>query len=91
MAIDAARFVDCIDNDVEPELNAAAAAGIAETILGGYESAARGEEVPLPLPQRLAAGLNGVGRFPNSVVPSETWITVVPAQAGTHPNVHVEE
>ena len=51
MVIDAAHFVDCIDNDVEPELNAAAAAGIAETILGGYESAARGEEVSLPLPR----------------------------------------
>ena len=51
MAIDAAHFIDCIDNDVEPELNAAAAAGIAETILGGYESAARGEEVSLPLPR----------------------------------------
>jgi predicted dehydrogenase len=51
MAIDAAHFVDCIDNDVEPDLNAAAAAGIAETILAGYESAARGEEVSLPLPR----------------------------------------
>ena len=39
MVIDAAHFVECIDNDVEPDLNAAAAAGIAETILGGYESA----------------------------------------------------
>ena len=45
MVMDAAHFVDCIDNDVEPDLNAAAAAGIAETILAGYESAARGEEV----------------------------------------------
>ena len=51
MVIDAAHFVDCIDNDVEPDLNAAAAAGIAETILAGYESAARGEEVSLPLPR----------------------------------------
>ena len=51
MEIDVAHFVDCIDNDREPEMNAAVAASLTETILAGYVSAARGEEVRLPLPR----------------------------------------
>lgn len=51
MAIDVAHFIDCIDNDRESELNAAAAASLTETILAGYVSAARGEEAWLPLPR----------------------------------------
>ena len=69
-AIDSAHFVDCIDNDVEPDLNAAAAAGIAETILAGYESAARGEE-GLAAPAASLASCSRAGRF-RPVVPAKS-------------------
>ncbi len=51
MADDVAYFLDCIENDREPELNAVAAASIVEVILAGYASAARDEPVSLPLPR----------------------------------------
>ena len=51
MDADVAAFVDCIDGGREPDMNAKAAAPLVETILAGYESAARGEPVDLPLPR----------------------------------------
>ena len=49
---DVATFVDCLERDREPEMNARAAAPLVEVILAGYVSAARGEAVRLPLPRR---------------------------------------
>ena len=51
MEDDVAHFLDCIEDDREPELNAVAAASIVEVILAGYASAARDEPVGLPLPR----------------------------------------
>ena len=51
MKDDVAHFLDCIENDREPELNAVAAASIVEVILAGYTSAARDEPASLPLPR----------------------------------------
>ena len=49
---DVATFVDCLERDREPEMNARAAAPLVEVILAGYVSAARGEAVRLPLPRQ---------------------------------------
>lgn len=49
MARDVAAFVDCIEQGREPEMNAAAAASILEVIFAGYLSAARRQEIALPL------------------------------------------
>ena len=46
---DANHFVDCIENEEESEMNAAAAAHLTEILLAGYKSAATGEVVDLPL------------------------------------------
>ena len=52
MAEDVAAFVDCIEQDREPEMTARVAAPFTEVILAGYASAARGEKVRLPLPRK---------------------------------------
>ena len=44
-AADIHRFVDCIEQDREPEVNARAAVHHVEVIMAGYASAARGETV----------------------------------------------
>ena len=51
MADDVAAFVEAIDSGAQPDMNARAAASLTEVILGGFVSAARGEEVSLPLPR----------------------------------------
>ncbi len=51
MADDVAAFVEAIDTGVQPDMNARTAASLTEVILGGFISAARGEEVTLPLPR----------------------------------------
>ena len=51
MDLDVAAFIDCIEEGREPDVNAGVAASLTEVILGGYVSAARGEEVALPLPR----------------------------------------
>ena len=51
MADDVAAFVRAIDDGVQPDMNAKRAAALTEVILGGFISAARGEEVSLPLPR----------------------------------------
>ena len=48
---DVAEFIDCIEQGREPEMNAKFAARFSEVILAGYISAARGEQVNLPLPR----------------------------------------
>ena len=48
---DVAAFIECIESGAEPEMNPRAAAALSEVILAGYVSAARGEEVKLPLPR----------------------------------------
>ena len=48
---DVAAFIDCLEQDREPEMNARAAAPHVEVLLAGYASAARGEAVRLPLPR----------------------------------------
>ena len=42
-------FIDCINTDREPIMNAAAAAPLTEAILAGYISSARGQSVTIPL------------------------------------------
>ena len=49
MAGDVAAFLRCIDQDREPEMSARCAAQLVEVIMAGYRSAAKGEEVRLPL------------------------------------------
>ena len=44
-------FVDCLENEREPVINARAAAPFTEVILAGYVSSSRGEAVKLPLPR----------------------------------------
>lgn len=51
MALDVAAFIDCIEEGQEPAVNTRVAASLTEVILGAYVSAARGEEVRLPLPR----------------------------------------
>ena len=51
MADDVAAFVKAIDDGTQPDMNAKRAAALTEVILGGFISAARGEEVSLPLPR----------------------------------------
>ena len=51
MALDVAEFVDCIEEGREPAVSPRVAASLTEVILGAYVSAARGEEVRLPLPR----------------------------------------
>ena len=46
---DVSAFIDCIENDVEPEMNVRLAASLTEVILAGYESAANDYSVKLPL------------------------------------------
>ena len=48
---DIRAFVDCIEQGREPIMNVQEAAAITEVILAAYASAARGEEVQLPLPR----------------------------------------
>jgi predicted dehydrogenase len=48
-ASDAAYFIDCLDDDRDSEMNAAAAAATTEVLLAGYKSAATGQVVSLPL------------------------------------------
>ena len=55
LANDIAAFIDCLDQDREPEMNARAAAPLVEVLLAGYVSAARGEAVRLPLPRTVRA------------------------------------
>ena len=52
MAADVASFIDCIEQDRQPAIDAVAAASLLEVILAAYVSAARGEAVSLPLPRR---------------------------------------
>jgi predicted dehydrogenase len=51
MALDVAAFIDCIEEGQEPAVSTRVAASLTEVILGAYVSAARGEEVRLPLPR----------------------------------------
>lgn len=51
MADDVAAFVKAIEDGTQPDMNAKRAASLTEVILGGFISAARGEEVSLPLPR----------------------------------------
>jgi predicted dehydrogenase len=51
MALDVDAFVRCIEEGREPDVNPRVAASMTEVILGAYASAARGEEVALPLPR----------------------------------------
>ncbi len=44
-------FVQCVEDGHEPDVNPRVAASMTEVILGAYASAARGEEVSLPLPR----------------------------------------
>ena len=46
---DVSAFINCIENDVEPEMNVRLATRLTEVILAGYESAANGYSVKLPL------------------------------------------
>ena len=52
MVTDVADFVDCIEQGRESDMNAIVAASLLETILAGYASAVRGEEVAVPLPRK---------------------------------------
>ena len=54
---DVAAFIDCLEKGREPDFNAAAAAHLTEVILAGYESAATGEAVGLPLPRGGGDGI----------------------------------
>jgi predicted dehydrogenase len=47
--IDVKAFLDCLDRDVEPEMNARAAVHQVEVLMAGYASAARREPVDIPL------------------------------------------
>ena len=47
--VDVKAFLDCLDEDVEPEMNARAAVHQVEVLMAGYASAARREPVDLPL------------------------------------------
>ena len=51
MADDVAAFVAAIESGAQPDMNARRAAELTEVILGGFVSAARGEEVSLQLPR----------------------------------------
>ena len=51
MVTDVAAFIDCIETGRKPEIDPHVAAASTEVILGGYASAARKEEVTLPLPR----------------------------------------
>ncbi len=51
MALDVDAFIRCIEEGREPDVNPLVAASMTEVILGAYVSAARGEEVSLPLPR----------------------------------------
>jgi len=44
---DTSSFLDCLDRDVEPEMNARAAVEHVEVIMAGYRSAASGKPVKL--------------------------------------------
>ena len=55
MADDVAAFVEAIDRGMQPDMNAKTAASLTEVILGGFVSAARGQEVELPLPRASAS------------------------------------
>lgn len=48
---DASHFIDCILEGRESEINARAAAYLTEILLAGYQSAATGEVVTMPLPR----------------------------------------
>ena len=54
MAADVAAFIDCIERGREPQVNAEVAASLLEVLLAGYISAARNEEIALPLPRDRA-------------------------------------
>ncbi len=45
--IDITRFVDCIEQGIEPDMNARTAVHHVEVIMAGYVSAASGEPVEL--------------------------------------------
>ena len=51
MERDVASFLDCIEKDREPDMNASAAAPLVEVILAGYMSASKGKTIWLPLPR----------------------------------------
>lgn len=46
-SVDTSRFLDCLDKDIEPEMNARAAVQHVEVIMAGYRSAASGKPVTL--------------------------------------------
>lgn len=46
--VDVRSFLDCLDRDVEPEMNARSTVHQVEVVLAGYASAARGKPVELP-------------------------------------------
>ncbi|MBI2964787.1 MAG: Gfo/Idh/MocA family oxidoreductase [Chloroflexi bacterium] len=52
-SVDMRGFIDCLDRDVEPEMNARTAVHHVEVIMAGYESAAAGKPVSL----RVKAGV----------------------------------
>lgn len=48
---DTTSFIDCIERGIEPIMNVRRSAAVTETILAGYISASRGQEISLPLPR----------------------------------------
>jgi predicted dehydrogenase len=49
MVRDVAHFVDCVDRNIEPEMNAAFAAPLTEVLMAAYASVAKGKAVTLPI------------------------------------------
>ena len=47
---DVTAFVDCLENGVRPEITVRDAVHHIEVIMAGYESAAAGKSVDIPLP-----------------------------------------
>jgi predicted dehydrogenase len=58
-SIDMQEFIDCLDRDVEPEMNARAAVHHVEVIMAAYESAAAGRPVSLRAKAGGASGRAG--------------------------------
>jgi len=56
VAMDIAAFIDCIDEERRPPIDAQAAAANLEIVLAGYVSASRNEPVKLPLPRTSSKG-----------------------------------
>ena len=48
---DPSHFIDCVVEGRESDMNAHRAAHLTEALLAGYESAATGKVVELPLPR----------------------------------------